>query len=84
MGASPDDPGSQIRAKGCCSRLSGERTDEADGVQAAPQTWWGEAHGQARRRARQQLAGLSDQMLQDLGITRTDVEREYGKPFWRA
>ncbi len=39
---------------------------------------------QARRRARQQLAGLSDQMLQDLGITRTDVEHEYGKPFWRA
>ena len=39
---------------------------------------------QARRRARQDLAGLSNQMLQDIGISRTDAEREYGKPFWRA
>jgi uncharacterized protein YjiS (DUF1127 family) len=38
----------------------------------------------ARRRARQQLADLSDQMLQDIGISPADVEREYGKPFWRA
>jgi uncharacterized protein YjiS (DUF1127 family) len=39
---------------------------------------------QARRRARRQLADLSDEMLQDIGVTRADVEREYGKPFWRA
>ena len=50
---------------------------------------FGEAIGalslwQSRRRARRQLAELSDQMLQDIGISRTDVEREYGKPFWRA
>jgi len=38
----------------------------------------------ARRRARRQLADLSDQMLQDIGVSRADVEREYGKPFWRA
>jgi uncharacterized protein YjiS (DUF1127 family) len=37
-----------------------------------------------RRRSRQQLANLSDQILQDIGITRDQVEREYGKPFWRA
>ncbi len=39
---------------------------------------------QARRRARRQLADLSDEMLQDIGVSRADVEREYGKPFWRA
>ena len=39
---------------------------------------------QARRRARQDLAGLNDEMLRDLGLTRADVVREYRKPFWRA
>ena len=57
------------------ARLRGDAFGEAIGTL----TLW-----QARRRARQQLAGLSDQMLQDIGISRTDVEREYGKPFWRA
>jgi uncharacterized protein YjiS (DUF1127 family) len=38
---------------------------------------------QARGRARRDLAGLNNQMLHDLGITRADVEREYRKPFWR-
>jgi uncharacterized protein YjiS (DUF1127 family) len=37
----------------------------------------------ARRRDRGQLVGLSDRMLRDIGVTRADVEREYGKPFWR-
>ena len=57
------------------AQLRGEAVGEAIGTL----TLW-----QARRRARQQLAGLSDQMLQDIGISRTDVEREYSKPFWRA
>ena len=57
------------------ARLRGDAVGEAIG------TWslW-----QARRRGRRQLAELSDQMLQDIGISRTDVEREYDKPFWRA
>jgi uncharacterized protein YjiS (DUF1127 family) len=40
---------------------------------------------QWRRRAkeRQQLAGLSDLMLQDIGITRGDAEFLASKPFWR-
>jgi uncharacterized protein YjiS (DUF1127 family) len=40
---------------------------------------------QWRRRAkeRQQLAGLSDLMLQDIGITRADAEFLANKPFWR-
>jgi len=57
------------------AQLRGEAVDEAIGTV----TLW-----QARRRARRQLSDLSDQMLQDIGITRAEVEREYGKPFWRA
>ena len=57
------------------ARLRGEAFGEAIGTL----TLW-----QARRRARRQLAGLSDQMLQDIGITRDQVEREYVKPFWRG
>jgi uncharacterized protein YjiS (DUF1127 family) len=35
------------------------------------------------RRERRALAGLDGQMLQDLGLTRGDVVREYDQPFWR-
>jgi uncharacterized protein YjiS (DUF1127 family) len=37
----------------------------------------------ARVRERQELAGLDDRMLRDIGLTRADVCREYRKPFWR-
>jgi len=57
------------------AQLRGEAFGEAIGTL----TLW-----KARRRARRQLADLSDQMLQDIGITRDQVEREYDKPFWRA
>jgi uncharacterized protein YjiS (DUF1127 family) len=36
-----------------------------------------------RARQRRVLATLDDKMLQDIGITRYDVARECGKPFWR-
>jgi uncharacterized protein YjiS (DUF1127 family) len=38
-----------------------------------------------RRRAQQrrEIAGLSDLMLQDIGITRADAEYLANKPFWR-
>jgi uncharacterized protein YjiS (DUF1127 family) len=36
-----------------------------------------------RLRDRHQLAGLSDLMLQDIGITRADAEFLANKPFWR-
>jgi uncharacterized protein YjiS (DUF1127 family) len=36
-----------------------------------------------RTRQRQALAGLDDHMLRDIGITRVEVARECGKPFWR-
>jgi uncharacterized protein YjiS (DUF1127 family) len=39
-----------------------------------------------RRRSyeRQTLAGLSDPLLRDMGITRCDAMNEASKPFWRA
>jgi len=37
-----------------------------------------------RRRARRQLAVMSERELQDIGICRSDIESEIGKPFWRA
>ena len=36
-----------------------------------------------RARQRNALAGLNDQQLRDIGITRVDAVRECGKPFWR-
>lgn len=35
-----------------------------------------------RARQRRQLQQLSDRMLQDLGLTRADVEHEASKPPW--
>ncbi|WP_432757160.1 DUF1127 domain-containing protein [Consotaella aegiceratis] len=37
----------------------------------------------ARRRQRQSLADLTEDQLDDIGLTRTDVRRECRKPFWR-
>jgi len=42
------------------------------------------AEWQLRWRARQELEGLSDATLRDIGITRCDVHRELHKPFWMA
>ena len=36
-----------------------------------------------RARQRRHLRTLSDHMLRDIGLSRTDVESEAGKPFWR-
>lgn len=38
---------------------------------------------QERRFERRQLMKLDDRMLGDIGISRTDAEFEYRKPFWR-
>jgi uncharacterized protein YjiS (DUF1127 family) len=35
------------------------------------------------RRDRRELAGLSDLMLRDIGLSRADVDRELLQPFWR-
>lgn len=37
-----------------------------------------------RLRQRHRLAQLDDRLLSDIGLGRGDVERESGKPFWRA
>jgi uncharacterized protein YjiS (DUF1127 family) len=36
-----------------------------------------------RRRERRHLAGLSDHMLKDIGVTRADIDVETRKVFWR-
>lgn len=38
---------------------------------------------QTNRRTRNDLARLSDFMLKDLGISRSQAENEYQKPFWK-
>ncbi len=37
-----------------------------------------------RSRSRRQLARLDDRLLRDIGVARTDADREAAKPFWRA
>lgn len=37
-----------------------------------------------RRRQRHALAALDDRLLQDIGLTRFDVKKEYNKPFWQG
>jgi uncharacterized protein YjiS (DUF1127 family) len=37
-----------------------------------------------RRRQRQALSGLDEHLLKDIGISRSDVEQEVTKPFWRG
>jgi uncharacterized protein YjiS (DUF1127 family) len=39
---------------------------------------------QQRRQGRQQLLGLDDHLLRDIGISRLQAEAEADKPFWRA
>jgi uncharacterized protein YjiS (DUF1127 family) len=37
-----------------------------------------------RHEDRSRLAGLSDHLVRDIGLSRADVENEASKPFWRA
>ena len=34
--------------------------------------------------SRRELAQLDERMLQDIGVSNVDVEREVSKPFWRS
>jgi uncharacterized protein YjiS (DUF1127 family) len=42
------------------------------------------ADWQSRRVSRRQLISLDDRMLKDIGISRSEAEHEYSKPFWRG
>ena len=37
-----------------------------------------------RRRARTHLYQMPDYILSDIGVSRSEVDAEYEKPFWRA
>jgi len=37
-----------------------------------------------RRRARRQLAAMSDRELHDIGVCRAEMADEIGRPFWRT
>lgn len=36
-----------------------------------------------RMRQRRHLAELDDRLLQDIGVSRADIESEISRPFWR-
>lgn len=36
-----------------------------------------------RQRQRQHLMALDDRLLQDIGLSRSEAEKEFRKPFWR-
>ncbi|AIA73962.1 MAG: DUF1127 domain-containing protein [Vreelandella alkaliphila] len=40
-------------------------------------------HYHQRRRSRRQLLTLDDRLLEDIGITRTQAQKEGCKPFWQ-
>ncbi|MCT7374012.1 DUF1127 domain-containing protein [Chelativorans salis] len=37
-----------------------------------------------RVRERRRLSDLTDRLLDDIGLTRADVEREAARPFWQS
>jgi uncharacterized protein YjiS (DUF1127 family) len=39
---------------------------------------------QERAQMRRGLAAMDDRLLRDIGLTRAQASREYGKPFWRS
>ena len=41
------------------------------------------ARWMTRRAERQQLAALSDALLDDIGLSRAEARREAAKPFWQ-
>ena len=58
------------------------RRTATDGVMAA--FLRGVAESFRRARQRRDLAALSDHALRDIGLSRTEVDVEIDKPFWRA
>ena len=44
--------------------------------------WTTLANWQNRAMMRQHLLGMNEHMLKDIGLTRSDAQREANKPFW--
>ena len=60
------------------SRPGGWLARAACAVTAAGERWL------ERRRQRRALLELNDNLLKDIGLTRSDAYREGNKPFWRG
>jgi uncharacterized protein YjiS (DUF1127 family) len=58
-------------------RLAAALAGAARGGAAALRLW------RERARQRRQLAAMDDRLLQDIGLSRAQVEAEFQKPFWR-
>ena len=51
-------------------------------AKALAQAWNTALNWQSRSRSRANLARLDDRMLKDVGLDRSDIQREIDKPFW--
>ena len=69
-------PYHQLAAAGHAARQT--VADLARAVAAAVAAWL------RNHRERRLLAGLDDNLLRDLGLTRADVARGYDRPFWQS
>jgi uncharacterized protein YjiS (DUF1127 family) len=67
-----------VPRSGLAQLIASDLVPVLDRVIEAPIAWL------ERMRERRQLAGLSDDMLKDIGVSRADVEHVVEKPFWRA
>ena len=67
-----------VPRSGLAQIIASDLVPVLDRVVEAPIAWL------ERMRERRQLAGLSDDMLKDIGVSRADVEHVVEKPFWRA
>ena len=67
-----------IQRSGLAQIVAADLVPVLDHLIEAPIAWL------ERMRERRQLAGLSDDMLKDIGVSRADVEHVVEKPFWRA
>ena len=67
-----------IPRSGLAQIIASDLVPVLDRMIEAPVAWL------ERMRERRQLAGLNDDMLKDIGVSRADVEHVVEKPFWRA
>jgi uncharacterized protein YjiS (DUF1127 family) len=56
--------------------------DEPTGASLMSRLWAALTTWQNRAMMRHHLLGMNEHMLKDIGLTRSDAEREANKPFW--